>query len=1053
MLKRVLSLAALVACSIVYAETFRIEAENFAIRQGKAQIGKHAYAYSNGQMALTTAKETVLGGIYRLDQAGKYQVWIRTFTQGEKWRNGELSINGQALGIFGDEALKEGGKDHWHWVKLTPIDLPAGKCEFKILSPKGYVRVDAIILTDDEAYIPPEIPADIGKVPTLPSDSADAADTAIPSKSSDDGKAILLFNGGRPWQANAITKLLTGYGFQVETISGQRLNGLSGASFEDFITDKPTKAPIDGITPAFAKLSPATFKLVVFHQIPPENMPKVLTAENTAKLKEYAENGGNALFTYDMPAGLAEELMPVTLNKSMVIEEPYSANRPASENYAFFPETLPVLGTFLLATAKSGTEVLSMIKDPGGKEVAPYLARTRLGKGSVTFFNAHKINPKQFQDFANWAYNAPFFAQVVADCIGVKIEPKMPAFQEIPARPQLSEVKLTVAEPVLSIADESKEPVLYGRRALFGNGMVLAISAEGTVSALFPDIDQSIIRNAETPKIVVSPHQRVLDSQTAEAVDVKESSQTLQIDWRFTDAQVQGNEVLITYTDTSGQNVMVRHFKAGKMNLDGRIYPGLAEKTELVKSPFLVSGIDSQFELDLPDPLFARRFDCYQPPRGYRDFDLTGQATTLVKGGQPFKLIACKNGVYLSYSTDIGSSGGTITRQKGAPFIQTSLTTKLGRVFAPVSTSWQWRYFSAGPERGHQEYLAMYQFYRKLVRQLYGLKEMPACPVVRYDYQLSQSEKETVIQAAVKAGYRYVSPPNPESPIESINSEGNKKIYDWISGMGAFSRIWTAGSYAQGNNGWLINNHPEWFVRDEKGEIFQYFRKYPVLDINNTEFRKWCQGVYQDAIDHGVRWFYRDMDGAAAGNVNYGLKQSPWAGHAQAEMYKFFHDNGARVGVEGMNPLVLDEFWYRASLYTPFAGQEFALVGMQPNGDILGGLGLDPMRTGMYGCFMMYEYSGTAFNFDRVLGEAERGRRSAALAPKFHEALAFVGMPYIRESEFGTVWYGKGGAVMFFWNPVEKLTLDLPAGWKIRGTEGSTIANVPCDSIIYIDRK
>ena len=271
--------------------------------------------------------------------------------------------------------------------------------------------------------------------------------------------------------------------------------------------------------------------------------------------------------------------------------------------------------------------------------------------------------------------------------------------------------------------------------------------------------------------------------------------------------------------------------------------------------------------------------------------------------------------------------------------------------------------------------------------------------------------------------------------------------------MGAKVRIWTAGSYAQGTGGWIINHHPEWFVRDENGGILKYFRKYPVIDINNAEFRKWCQGVYKDAIDHGVRWFYRDMDGAAANTVNYALKESPWPGRTQAEMYKFFHDRGARVGVEGMNPLVLDEYWYRARLYVPFAGREFVLVGQQPGGDIVGGLGLDPMRTGMYGCFIMYEYSGTAFNFDRVLGEAERGRRASALVPKFNAALDFVGMPYIRESEFGTVWYGKGGAVMFFWNPVKKLTLNLPEGWKIRNAEGNLLRDIPGDSIVYIDRK
>ncbi|MBR4666497.1 MAG: hypothetical protein IKO93_21700, partial [Lentisphaeria bacterium] len=622
----------------------------------------------------------------------------------------------------------------------------------------------AVILSDDGNFVPPEKPADIFKIPSLPFFGKEAAAAAPPPKrAAPSGPSVLLFNGGRPWQANGMTGLLSGYGLRTVTVSGQRLNGLSGASFENFITDKPTKKPIDGITPAFAQLSPETSRLVVFHMIPVQNMDKVLTPDHVEKLRTFVKNGGHVLFTYNTPTGLAEDLMPVTLGETVSITEIYSANRPAGGNFTFFPEKLPVLGSFRQAAAKPGAEVLSMIKDPAGKEVAPYLARIKIGQGTVTFFNAHKTNPKRFQDFANWAYNAPFFAQVAADCIGLKIKPKMSAFPAVPPRPELAEVKLDIADPVLTITDEEQTAVLRGRRALFGNGTVLSISAEGTVSVTFPDSDRSMIRNAGAPEVVVSAKQRVFDSQTAEAVDVKENSQALRIGWKFTGARAEGGEVILNYADESGKNRLVRRFKAGRMNLDGRIYHGIAEQTELAESPFLVSGIKSPFELELPDPLFARRFDCYQPPRGYKDFDLTGKVNTEVKGGQPFKLIVCKNGVYLSHSTDIGSGGGTLARKKGEPFIRTDLETRLGRVHAPAKTAWQWRYFSAGPERGHQEYLVMYQFYRRIVRKLYGLKELPAMPVVRYDYQLTQSEREAVIKAAVKAGYRFVSPPNPES--------------------------------------------------------------------------------------------------------------------------------------------------------------------------------------------------------------------------------------------------------------------------------------------------
>ncbi len=167
-MKKILGFAVLALACTIYAGTFRIEGEELTVQQGKVQIGQHAHSFSNGKVALTVAKETILIGSYNLDKAGKYHVWVRTFTQGGKWRNGELSINGQALGVFGDEPLKEGEKAHWQWIKLNSVELPAGKVEFKVFSKMGYVRLDALIITDEENYIPPAKAADVFKVQALP---------------------------------------------------------------------------------------------------------------------------------------------------------------------------------------------------------------------------------------------------------------------------------------------------------------------------------------------------------------------------------------------------------------------------------------------------------------------------------------------------------------------------------------------------------------------------------------------------------------------------------------------------------------------------------------------------------------------------------------------------------------------------------------------------------------------------------------------------------------------------------------------------------------------
>ena len=218
MMKKIFAFTALAVCFAVHAAAFRIEAENL-IPTGKWQIGQHARQYSNGKMIVGLERKGELKGSYKLAEAGKYQVWVRTMTQGQKWRKGNLSINGKELGSFGDEPFKPGEKSGaWHWIKLKEIELPAGKTEFKITTPMGYVRIDAVILSNDEKYTPPENPADIAKVPALPAYDKASALRQLQAKA----VKILLFNGGRPWQADSMKRLLASYGFQVAAVSGQR---------------------------------------------------------------------------------------------------------------------------------------------------------------------------------------------------------------------------------------------------------------------------------------------------------------------------------------------------------------------------------------------------------------------------------------------------------------------------------------------------------------------------------------------------------------------------------------------------------------------------------------------------------------------------------------------------------------------------------------------------------------------------------------------------------------------------------------------------------------
>ncbi len=886
---------------------------------------------------------------------------------------------------------------------------------------------------------------------------ADGGKPKQPEWKGKSGPRVLLFNGGRPWQGDGVSSTISGAGFRVRNYNSVYLDGFGGATIKAHVTDKKEPQAFDGFTPAFKTLASAPPKLLVFHYIPEKNYEKIFTPERIAQLKAYLENGGNLLVTRSFPAGIIDELLPVALGDIAPIsdDEAFFANRPKSETFACIPEKFPVYGSYRESVAKPEAEVLSMIQDEKGNPISPFVSRINIGKGTVTYFNVEMAMPRQIRAYENWAYHTAFFIAVVGDSAQTKVKPEkyIAKLEAIPARQEIGETSASLIAPKLGITDESGAIQVNGNQVVFANGMKLDVASDGSVSVTWPGKDKAAIKKYELPKIGYSKKQKVFDSATAEAVDVKEDLHAADIKWHFDGITVKGNEAVLTYATQDSE--MQWFFKAGKFDLDGRTFAGIGNRVEVKKCPLLISSVQFSLDLDLDDPLYAHRNDCYQSPRGYTAFDMTGKTKgdTLHYGGQPFEMIACKDALYIAHRSHYESTGMHIFRDKGAATITTKHGVGFGRVKAPVATHYYWHWLGDGAERSHNDYLAMYQYMRHLLRTEAGLKELPGYPIAEYGYQLKPEEKEFVIQSAAKAGYRFIYPPNPESPIDKIADDNNMAVYETIAENGAKSHIWTAGSYVQGNGGWIINNHPEWFVRDEKGKILQYFSKYPVIDVNNPAFYDWYVTVLKKAIDGGVGWVYRDMDGAAGGVVNYALDESPSGVKSQIKFYKFFHDNNCRVGIEGQNALVIDEYWYRADLYTSFAGKEFVLVGSMPGCDLKGGLTLDVFRTGMYACFPAFEVSGTAFGLDRIPGEVERGRRVFSFVPKFNEALDLVGMPYIRETEFGTVWMSDKGGALFFWNPAKKVTVELPANWKIRGVNGNVLTDVKADSIILVDKQ
>ena len=881
----------------------------------------------------------------------------------------------------------------------------------------------------------------------------------LPEVRGDSGPKILIFSGMRPWLGEGFGNIFTKAKAQVVCLNGPYLDGLSGAPIRQHMNNTVEPEPIDGITPAFERLK--RFRLVIFHLIPQQNMEKLFTPERIEKLKTYITNGGNVLFSMTAPENLGE-LMPCDFDGYETLPGVYSANRPQGDKFALFPEKMPVFRKIRVATPKQDAEVLSMVCDPSGTPVSVYIARKKIGKGSVTFFNAEKNNPTQVQDYSNWAFANAFFVALAADCANLKKLKPENCITTVPALPEaklLDEVAVSVQLPESKLVENSADPVITGNSATFRCGSRITVDESGKISAFLPNQVQALFSYGSGGGLTLqAAKQRKFDSKTAEAVDVKEEMKSIDQNLKLTKIYAENGCAVLEFA--SKNSLVKRYFKPAKFYLDGREFASIGEKIKVEKAPQLLSRVQTDAKLTPPEPLFARSMACYRGPRGYSEFDMSGKTkgdtnSYGIISGQPFEYIVCQNGVFIAHATEIASIGMQLKRDVNAPAIDSSISFGFGRLPAPQETVWYWRSYSPGKERATNDYIAIYQYQRQTMRRNAGLDELPAYPTLEISYKISKDEQLEVVKFAADHGYRYVMFQNPESPIEKLI--GRKENCELIKSYGLKAYQWSAGSYTQGVDGWIYQNHPDWFAKDENGNLFRYFGSaknigYPVIDINNQEFLDWYMKLVEPLFEAGMGWIYRDMDAAASGTTNFSLPTSPNGIASQIKVYRFFHDHNCLVGIEGMNPLVIDQFWYRADLYAPFTGKEFALIGMAPWCDVKGALSLDPFILGMYGCFPRFEMECTALGVSRVDGEVERGLRIASLARPFTEALDNTGMPFIRDTPFGTSWIGdKGGALCFF-HPVKKVTVELPANYRIKGVDGNTLTDVPKDTIILLEK-
>ena len=1029
--------------------TFRIEAEKldggWTLRKTSAAVGK--------ALVSVVKKGSALSGKVILPEPGRYTVWARTFDFGEKYRRTTLFFNGKEIGTVGDDSPRAAkAKPVFCWHKAgAPVELAAGPLTVRAVSAGGYARLDAVILSSDENFVPPEDPREAEKTKELLPE-AEKKVMKLPAPKGK-GPHVLLLSGGRPWTGEEAAALLVKAGCKVTLLDSTYLDGFGGASTKKFFSDLVEPPKMDGITPAFRDLS--RYRLVVFNAIPAKLLDKLLSQERIALLRAYVENGGSVLFNRNAPQTLGD-LLPVIPGGLKKMDPSLVVGRPEGKVFSVLPENWCSNAACREAKPGPGAEVPAWMSDKDGNRTDVFLARRKLGKGAAWFWNADWVRLSGTRQLYNWAYGKALWIGVVAAALDAPLSTKGAVFSPQPEIPHkdLGTVTVKVTEPVLELVPVTREPRIEGDRITFANGTHLAAAKDGSVAIRYPGCSREFVRRMTPPLPVWSLSAAKLTDPSSEAIEADRTFTAKGVRWRFDGIrQCGGGEVSLEFSTPRGYRMAWR-FRAGDLDLDGRKFSGISEAVAVTAAPDKLERVLSVAEFS-PGDHTVRRMACYaQKNRGYMEYDFSGKCDNdsevwqFFTGGIPFTYVRSNEGVFTEF---VDSPVPTHVRFdiKAGSRMRRTMTRQCGFRPAPVEFPAVWHMFSPGPERGNDDYLALHQFQRKHLREKTGIKSFAHTTKAIYTNMASPDEIRKSMKYASGNGFKVMRHPWCPSPVESLDSPERVKMLRLTASYGLVSRPWTAGDYTHGDGTWIFKTHPEWFVRRRDGKIFQYFNAHPVLDLNNEAYRQWYFALMKRAMANGLGEIYLDMFGASSQNVNFSDPDARPGLSGGIKIVKFFSDNGIPVGAEGMNPLTQDNWWYRPNLYRNFAGQEFAANGSSICGTPESSFALNFFRAAMYNICVSFDVEGPAMGFDRIPGETKKMTEALKLVRTLNEVYKKVGYPVIRETPMGTLWMGKDHGALFCYDSVKELRLDLPPGWRAQGQ----LKNIGRESVIFIKKE
>ena len=461
--------------------------------------------------------------------------------------------------------------------------------------------------------------------------------------------------------------------------------------------------------------------------------------------------------------------------------------------------------------------------------------------------------------------------------------------------------------------------------------------------------------------------------------------------------------------------------------------------------------------------LKTRRMACYTSLRGYGHYDLSGKRKIRLPkwnffgSGQPFVYMNSQEGVFAEFPDRAMPLYAQIDLGKNAKQVSRDLFLSVGRKRNKLKTGEIWHIYSAGAEDIENDYIAIWQTVRRHLREQEKVKSFPILSRASWGTgRHGWEHRKKVIDAAAKLGFSTMRLPYSPCAMEKLDDADHMKDYKYISECGMLPRPWSPGGYLHGQTEQVFKDHPEWFIRKANGKIYGYFNdNYPVADFNNPDFRNWYYALIRRCKAGGMGAIYMDMIGAAAQLVNYAGKEAEPNLNGIVEVFRFLSSEDLSFGIEGMNPLAIDNYWYRRFRYTPMAGKEFAMISsslvLKPeDGDTFS---LDPFRMAMYNANGRIDLDGYVANIERFPNEIKMIEKLGTMLPEIERTFKRFRLPFIKTTEFGTLWTEGDKGALFFYDSVESITLDLPDGWGIENVKGNTLKNIKPETIINIGKE